>query len=483
MKLLIQIFIIQIIFCFSSKSVAQSDNTISTPFQYRVPVETYVRSYVEPRLQTWLKWDRYEESTTQYKERTSETNRTAQIKKWEDEALAIYKTKYAEMVNWDQFHIEGDYDPDNECFLIRSEQFGQLTVNVPRGKMAKDFVAHFDSIKVSNPDFFFSDNYIGLDKLTFTLSNGQQAIYDSRAQNTYAHLNISYDSELMKLANVNIENRDRKQFQQIQQGYALSDVDTRIPQTGNVNDETYAVIIGNEHYHYESQTRFSMNDAKVFYKYCTNTLGIPTRNIFSKTDATYGDMLTSIQFLKNAAQAKNGNIHVIFYFSGHGMSDIQTNGMHLLPVDCSSTTLQAALKAENLYHDLANMHTLSATVFLDACFSGKSSEGALTALVDGAGIEVTPRKEALNGNLVVFSATTDAEIAYPYEEKQHRMFTYFLLKKLQESKGETSYADLAVYLINNVKSHAFDVNRKMQTPQVQTSKTISEAWKSWKLIK
>ncbi|EOS14468.1 MULTISPECIES: caspase family protein [Parabacteroides] len=454
---------------------------VTAPLQFRVPVETYVRSYVEPRLQTWLKWDRYEESTQQYKERTSDENRLSQITKWENEALAIYKKKYAETINWNQFHIEGDYDPDNECFLIRSEQFGQLTVKVPRGKTAKEFISYFDSVKVSQPDFYFSDNYIGLDKLTFTLPNGQQAVYDSRAQNTYAHLNISYDLELTKLRELNIENRNRQITQQPISN--LSDVDMQIPQTGITNDETYAVIIGNEHYHYESQTRFSSNDAKIFYQYCIKTLGIPSRNIFSKTDATYGDMLTSIQFLKNAVKAKNGNVHIVFYFSGHGMSDIKTNGMHLLPVDCSSTTLQAALKAENLYRDLADMRALSATVFLDACFSGKSDEGALTALVDGAGIEVTPRKEILNGNLVVFSATTDAEIAYPYEEKQHRMFTYFLLKKLQESKGTTSYADLATYLINNVKSHAFDVNRKMQTPQVQTSRAISEVWKNWKLIK
>lgn len=220
------------------------------------------------------------------------------------------------------------------------------------------------------------DNYIGLDKLTFTLPDGQEIVYDSRIQNTYTHLNISYAPELMKRTDIDVEDRDKKQFQNFQQQkYTLSDVDTQIPQTGNNNDETYVVIIGNEHYHYESQTRFSQNDAKVFYQYCTLTLGIPARNIFSKADATYGDMLTSIQFLKNAAKAKNGNIHVVFYFSGHGMSDIKTNGMYLLPVDCSSTTLQAALKAENLYRDLADMSTLSATVFLDACFSGKSSEG------------------------------------------------------------------------------------------------------------
>ncbi len=69
---------------------------VTAPLQFRVPVETYVRSYVEPRLQTWLKWDRYEESTQQYKERTSDENRLSQITKWENEALAIYKKKYAD---------------------------------------------------------------------------------------------------------------------------------------------------------------------------------------------------------------------------------------------------------------------------------------------------------------------------------------------------------------------------------------------------
>ena len=77
----------------SFDGIAQDSTVVSSPLQYRVPVETYVRSYVEPRLQTWLKWDRYEETTAQYKERTNEANRIAQIKKWENEALSIYKKK------------------------------------------------------------------------------------------------------------------------------------------------------------------------------------------------------------------------------------------------------------------------------------------------------------------------------------------------------------------------------------------------------
>ena len=51
-----------IFFLVCQKGVTQTNEITSAPLQFRVPVETYVRSYVEPRLQTWLKWARYEES-------------------------------------------------------------------------------------------------------------------------------------------------------------------------------------------------------------------------------------------------------------------------------------------------------------------------------------------------------------------------------------------------------------------------------------
>lgn len=469
-------------FIFYVSGLFAQQSSISKPLQFRLPVEVYVRNYVEPRLKTWVKWDRYEESSTQYKERVSEENRAAKISQWEQEALEIYKKKYAETVDWNQFQLEGEYDPDNECFLIASSQFGKFTVKVPRGKSARTFATKFDSVKVKQPDFYFSKDAIELDKLTFVLPSGEEFIYDSKIPHKYAALNIVYNEGLsLDQFNFNYEVRERQEIERSLSALSPSDVDIQIPSADKINMNVYAVVIGNENYHYESPTRFSANDANVFYQYCKQTLGIPEKNIFMKVDATYGDMLKSIQFLKDAAKAKNSNIRIIYYYSGHGMSDIKTNGMHLLPVDGSSMTLQAALKAETLYKELAEMKTLSATVFLDACFSGKTSEGVLAALLDGAGIEITPRKESLNGNIVVFSATSDAEIAYPYEEKNHRLFTYFLLKKMQETKGNVKFIDLANYLHNQVKLHAFDVNRKMQTPRVQTSYNITDVWKNWKL--
>ena len=62
------------------------------------------------------------------------------------------------------------------------------------------------------------------------------------------------------------------------------------------------------------------------------------------------------------------------------------------------------------------------------------------------------------------------------------MFTYFLLKKLQEDKGRTSYKKLAEYIAENVKQKSLDLNGKIQSPTVQTSLS-KDVWEDWRLDK
>jgi hypothetical protein len=83
--------------------------------------------------------------------------------------------------------------------------------------------------------------------------------------------------------------------------------------------------------------------------------------------------------------------------------------------------------------------------------------------------------------MVVFSATTGEETAFPYKEKQHGLFTYFLLKKLQETKGDVSYQALSNYIIDNVRQQSVVVNQKSQTPQVISSPEMENIWKALKL--
>ena len=73
------------------------------------------------------------------------------------------------------------------------------------------------------------------------------------------------------------------------------------------------------------------------------------------------------------------------------------------------------------------------------------------------------------------------ETAMPYKEKQHGLFTYFLLKKIQETKGEVSYGELADYIKSNVRKEAFLTNEKPQNPVIATSERNQNTWKSVKL--
>jgi hypothetical protein len=82
--------------------------------------------------------------------------------------------------------------------------------------------------------------------------------------------------------------------------------------------------------------------------------------------------------------------------------------------------------------------------------------------------------------MVVFSAATGDETAHQYEEKGHGLFTYFLLKKLQETQGAATYGELSDYVTQQVKRQSVVINNKRQTPTVIPSASLTN-WQSLKL--
>ena len=101
-------------------------------------------------------------------------------------------------------------------------------------------------------------------------------------------------------------------------------------------------------------------------------------------------------------------------------------------------------------------------------------------LASARGVAIKVRDEAPQGNLVVFTAAQGDETAYQYAEKGHGMFTYFLLKKLQESKGGVTLGELGDYITNEVKRESLLNNNKIQTPAVIPAAEMT-GWRGWKL--
>lgn len=267
-----------------------------------------------------------------------------------------------------------------------------------------------------------------------------------------------------------------------EQQVPASDVDISIPRVNIRNAKTFALIISNENYSNMEDVPFALNDGSSFRSYCEHTLGIPANNIIHYSDANSGTMREALSELKMANRIVGSDMKVIFYYSGHGAPDPATKEGYLIPVDARRVNPEVCLPLTKLYETLGDMDVAMTTVFLDACFSGGERNGG-TLLADNGerAVKIKQKASAPKGRMVVFSATDGDETALPYKGKGHGIFTYFLLKKLKDSAGNTSLAELADYLKSNVTSTAFSEGRKIQTPTVATSSQVQDSWRTRRL--
>ena len=265
------------------------------------------------------------------------------------------------------------------------------------------------------------------------------------------------------------------------QGNAVrkSDVDLNIPHAKTVNDKTFVVIFANEEYQKEQEVPFALHDGEAFRQYCIEALGIPEKNIRMERNATLNNMKHEVLWLKNTLVAFKGEAKGIFYYSGHGIPDEASRNAYLLPVDGYASDPESGYSLDKLYADLGTVSAETVTYFIDACFSGANRNGAMMA--ESRGAAVKSKGGLLQGNAVVFSAAQGDETAYIYQDKSHGMFTYFLLKKLQESKGDVNYGDLADFINDKVTRMSMVENSKMQTPVANASSSLADTWRKRKL--
>lgn len=342
--------------------------------------------------------------------------------------------------------------------------------------------------------------------LTFTIAGyrtGTRYISGKKSTYTYAEYDIQWykGSMLEKMKEKEAENLEllakqlelkeeqstiNKQYEEISKATAKdmptptveSDVDQNIPQSNKQSGNTYVLIIANEDYQFVDDVNFAAHDGEIFKEYCIKTLGIPERQIRYCANASYGVISDGVDWLKYALNNFEGS-KAIVYYCGHGIPDEKTGDAYIIPVDGKGTNTTTCYSLNTLYTTLANTKASNITYFMDACFTGANKEGSM--LVAARGVAREAKKETLQGNSVVFSASSGDETAMTYPEKGHGLFTYFLLKKLQETQGNVSYSELADYINKNVKKEAFLSNEKPQNPVVATSTAASSTWKNMTL--
>jgi hypothetical protein len=466
-----------------SFSFGKSDNSSGKTFSF-YNLEKLIREYVEKEFAQWAVKDEFETSE-QYRNRIAQKDQV--VKRFTQQAIEHYRDKYLEDINLNDFTVH-TYDADAQTFKITLNKLGDFYLFVPLSE-ARNFKANQASVNFKNIDLKIKDNQWMLSYLE---------AYDSRTYRTYAYditkapdyNPVAYNPNISGL-NVEIPQMDEETVANVGNRGTITqhtielgdpDVDLNIPQTNKSKANTFALIIGNEDYtkhnvslNANSNVDYARRDAKFFREYAIKTLGIPEENVSLITDAISSVTRREINRIVKMASVKQGEL--IFYYAGHGFPDPKTKDAYLIPVDVIAEEVSTnGIKLSDLYAQLAEPGIQKTTVFLDACFSGGGRNQGLIA--DSRFAVVKPNKDRLKGNIVVFSASSNDEVSKPYQEKKHGLFTYFLLKKLQETKGEVSYKELYDYLQREVSFNSAK-NYSKQNPEVNVSLEADD-WEDWK---
>lgn len=440
----------------------------------------FAKQYVEEKINEWQKKDEFEK-TEAWQNR---------IAKGRDSLVNVYASKAEisfiekEGGKWDFVPGKtlslGQYDSDNEVFLISHPHFGDLLLAVPIAR-APEFKMDWANQQVSSTFYIHADTLaVATMKFENPRTNDVFTYSDNKSLN-YTVAQVSYNfAEIEFTPQAPSRNRVKgdQNISSTNVSIGGSDVDINIPEVRFNNDKTFAVIIGNENYQTEGNVEFATNDAVAMGQYCIKTLGIPQSNVRVVTDATLNNMKREINWLTTVSKSYEGEATIIFYYSGHGIPDEADKSSYLLPVDGYGMDVTTGYKLSDVYAQLSQCSSKQSIVLLDACFSGSAKSGEMMHAARGVALKVKEEAAPTRGNLIVFSAATGDETAYPYARQQHGMFTYFLLSKLNSSKGAARFGEIYDYIKDNVSRKSIVENNKSQTPTFTVTDDLRNSWRN-----
>lgn len=353
--------------------------------------------------------------------------------------------------------VSKDISRENEWMRRYNQKGGKLTLP--------------DLIQINNEGLKHSENYALNPN---DESNSQSNLVTQGSLQKQTINNITIVQQTPDIGNIPQPSIDNNPVKEVRK----SDVDTDIPVCPQDQENTFALIFANENYHEVAIVPHALNDGSVFAEYCQKTLGIPQNNVRFVADATLNGIQRHITWITQIMDVYQGEATIIIYYAGHGIPDESNRTSYLLPVDGYGSDVNTGYSLDKLYTELASKPAKAVFVLLDACFSGTNRDGRM--LASARGVAIKAKQNTPKGKMIVLSAAQGDETAHSYNEKGHGLFTYYLLKKLQETQGNVSFGELTDYITAEVRRMSVVINGKMQTP-IATPSSSAADWKEWKL--
>lgn len=448
---------------------------LTTPFDKKFEKIQTTFSYmalgkIAKEIPQWQKKKEYE-TTEQWRQRVTAENQKNKVDEIANQAkkefIALHKPKTIT-------GTLGTYDADYGAYPVSIEGANTIYAKIPLEE-ALQFKTNWSKVAMQ-PTYGIIDDNIAVTSCIFSLGKKSWKSTERAANDNLDYL--SYDVPTL---NVDLDGKTSVAQNASPKKAVDNTIDKNIPQTASLQSNTFVIAIGNENYNLVPKVAFANNDMNIFAQYCQKTLGIPMQNIRKYKDATFGSMLSALNDIKEIANAYNGDMNVIFYYAGHGIPNEKDQTAYLLPTDADGKSTEVCFPLARLYKELGELNAKSVIVFMDACFSGAQRGNGMLASARGVAIKAKEQKPM--GKLIVLTASSGEETAYPYNEKAHGLFTYFLLKKLNETKGKCSLGELSEYITTNVRRQSIVINRKPQTPAIIFSDSVKDEWMNYKLAR
>ena len=322
--------------------------------------------------------------------------------------------------------------------------------------------------------YFVNNDRIALSEVRLTFPGRKEYGWTNPAYSPKRQLLMDYD-----LDELDFTLPGKIYRQSVRSGSDSSAVDTdgAIPAPkGRRGQDVYAIVIANHQYTTGMTVPYALNDGAVFREYCLKRLGVREDNLMYVTDADTEKMRNVLLWLDKVSGVFNPDTRVIVYFSGQCLLDEGVGETYLLPVDYASTGVQSGLGLRSLYDRLSGKID-DALFLIDASYGKLSRNGMRIGVFDDGDIDKSWLQPS--DRMVVFYAAGEEEGAYPYPEKRHGLFTYFLLKALKEHPESISYGDLFDYISDNVERVSRQLYDRDQEPEAYSSRWDGEAWREF----
>lgn len=236
-----------------------------------------------------------------------------------------------------------------------------------------------------------------------------------------------------------------------------------------VQDEKIAIIIGIEKYQDDhiAALPYAVKDAESLAD-LLESQGYVVFLMTSDRAATDPNYPSRMKIERKLAAMENRfeeNDQLVFYFCGHGVSNLVGTENYLLPTDADSQNLEiSALSLTSLADGIIKTGAGKRILLIDSCRSNPFSTGH--------GLSVVPNFISHtygDDQTYIFMATEFGENSYDYLDKEGGVFTFYLLEALEgaadsDESNNISYSEIVDYITYRVRYWAMD-NNKRQNPQ------------------